>query len=198
MKWRATPALIAQVMDWSEPLRIGGHRVKMDARYYDTADGFLASIQAGLRLRLENDVGVCCLKCGGSANAEGLHVREEYECRASSIVEGLLGLAATDAPPLVCAALRQKGVIEICRVQFSRMALDVSIPTPSGEDLVVAELSFDHGTLCGNGRKAPLCEIELEFKSGDAQAFDALARAIASQFSLVPEPLSKLARAAAL
>ena len=40
-------------------------------------------------------------------------------------------------------------------------------------------------------------ELELELKSGDAAAFDAYAQALEQRFSLIPQPLSKLARAIA-
>lgn len=197
-KWDSDPSLQQQVLEWTEPLRIDGRKLEMDARYYDTADGLLAGLHAGLRLRLENGLGICCLKCGGHTDENGLHVREEYECPAATIADGLLGLAQTDAPPLIPAMLQQKGVVEICRIRFTRLALLLRQLDSDGELLVTAELALDYGTLYGSAHSAPLCEIELEYKSGDTQAFDALADELAATFGLVAQPLSKLARAAAL
>jgi asparagine synthetase B (glutamine-hydrolysing) len=41
----------------------------------------------------------------------------------------------------------------------------------------------------------PFEELELEFKSGDEAAFHRFAAQLSTRFSLVPQPLSKLARA---
>ncbi len=63
------------------------------------------------------------------------------------------------------------------------------------QDGMSAELAFDYGKMSANGRTAPLCEIELEHKSGPEEAFRALGQEIAQEFGLRPQPLSKLARA---
>ena len=57
------------------------------------------------------------------------------------------------------------------------------------------ELALDRGVLLGGGKEAPLCEVELELKSGSEETLVALAEAIAREFSLSPEPKSKFQRA---
>ena len=61
-----------------------------------------------------------------------------------------------------------------------------------------AELALDYGQMSAGGKSAPLCEIELERKGGSEEWFLALGQALAQEFSLKPQPLSKLARARAL
>ncbi len=60
------------------------------------------------------------------------------------------------------------------------------------------ELALDRGVLTGSGREKPLCEVEVELKSGDQEAADAFAQELVRQFSLKPEQASKQARALAL
>lgn len=191
MKWQADAAAQDAVAAWARPLCESETVFKMDARYYDTADGLLRAQKAGLRLRLENGRGVCCLKCGGGVLG-AQHTREEYECAAETVAAGLAALPAHGAPQALCQTLLARGVQEICQVRFTRRALLVR----KGE--MTAELALDCGTLSRDGRSSPLCEIELEHKSGDPAAFTALANALSDAFPLTPQPLSKLARAAAL
>jgi inorganic triphosphatase YgiF len=61
-----------------------------------------------------------------------------------------------------------------------------------------AELALDSGVLLGGGREIPLCEAELELKSGSKDAMIHYAQILACRFKLVPERKSKFRRAAAL
>ena len=65
-------------------------------------------------------------------------------------------------------------------------------------DGLTVELALDQGILLGGGKTVPLCEVEVELKSGTRQAADAFARYIAVRFGLVPESGSKFRRALAL
>lgn len=190
-KWKANAALQHAVAEWAEAHGAAEIRYEMDAHYYDTANGLLASQRAGLRLRLENGRGVCCLKCGGGVSGAA-HLREEYECSANSIETGIAALPGAGAPETLCRTLLEGGVTEICRVRFIRRAFTLQ------DAKMTAELALDCGTLSRQGQTAPLCEIELELKNGDETAFLAFGCALANIFSLLPEPKTKLARAAAL
>ena len=54
------------------------------------------------------------------------------------------------------------------------------------------------GDLMGAGRYAPLCELELELKSGAPDAMLALAQELEQQYRIQEERRSKFARARAL
>lgn len=163
---------------------------EMRATYYDTPDRTLRARKIGLRLRQENGVSVCCMKKrGGERTADGLHAHAEYECPASSIEEGLSTLPAQGADPVLCAELAHAGLIPICRTSFRRLA------RLADGGAFTAELAFDQGTLASGGRETPFSEIELELKSGDAAAFRAFGESLARMHGLMPQPLSKLARA---
>jgi inorganic triphosphatase YgiF len=60
------------------------------------------------------------------------------------------------------------------------------------------EIALDLGVLRGGEKEIPLCEVEVELKSGSQDAAVAFAEALAEKYALVPEPKSKFARAAAL
>ena len=80
----------------------------------------------------------------------------------------------------------------ICGARFPRLAKTLTLP-----DCTV-ELALDAGALMGGGRTEPLCEVEVELKSGSADAAEAFAAELARTFSLSPESRSKFARARAL
>ena len=50
----------------------------------------------------------------------------------------------------------------------------------------------------GGNRKSPLCEVEVELKTGPTELCDSFAKALAAQFSLEVEEKSKFCRALAL
>ncbi len=190
-KWDAFPSLQDVVLLWALDQGADGAKItEMDAQYFDTDQNELAEEKTALRLRRENETSVCCLKLRGTEAAEsGLHAHEEYECPASCLTEGLAALADAGAPIALCSRLRALPLAETCRITFSRYTVMMR------QDGMSAELAFDYGKMSANGRTAPLCEIELEHKSGPEEAFRALGQEIAQEFALRPQPLSKLARA---
>lgn len=161
-------------------------RVDMDSVYYDTIAGDFSAHHATLRLRRENGVCVCTLKTPLPDGSRG-----EWECAAQTIDEGVAALSVLGAPREILD-LAQSGLTAVCGARFTRLA--VEIPTADG----AAELALDRGVLHGGGREVPLCEIELEKKSGSDAATVALAQTLAAQYGLKPEKKSKFRRAADL
>ena len=60
------------------------------------------------------------------------------------------------------------------------------------------ELALDEGILFAGSKEIPLCEVEVEHKSGSQSATDALGRQLADIYNLQEEKKSKFARALAL
>ena len=60
------------------------------------------------------------------------------------------------------------------------------------------ELALDRGILLGGGKELPLCEVEVELKSGSEDAAVDFAMALRREFGLQPEKKSKFRRALAL
>lgn len=196
-KWKADDTRIAAVLEWASARSNGQSRtIRMRSRYYDTADRLLARQGVGLRLRQENDQSVCCMKIRGKAaddNADcGLRQRAEYQCNALTITEGLALLPTEGAPVALCREAAAAPLELICEVDFTRCAILIQ------HDNTVCEMACDRGEMRREDRRAPLCEIELEFVAGDEAVFHQIAAKLAGKLSLVPEPESKLARASQL
>ena len=60
------------------------------------------------------------------------------------------------------------------------------------------ELALDQGFLIGGNRELPLCEVEVELKSGTTDLCDRFAHDLAARFQLTTEAASKFSRALAL
>ena len=164
-------------------------RLEMEAMYYDTADNLIARCHGGLRLRRENETRVVCLKLAAESGFGGARkAREEYECTAPDIRTGIQNLPAAGAPQDICDCLLQANLIELGRTAFTRFWFLLSYQG------CTCELAFDYGKLTRNGRVGPICEMELELKSGSEADFDALAVQLQQEFDLKPQPLSKLVR----
>ena len=181
-KYAATPAILDAV---KESFPGEWVQLQMQTAYYDTPSGALSARRYTLRRRLENGVSVCTLKTpAGDA-------RREWETQCDSIEDAIAKLVAMGAPAHL-TELTREGLAHICGAAFTRMAQ--TLPIPGGS----VELALDRGTLLGGGKTEPLCELEVELKSGSPEVCDLFARDLAHRFALQPESKSKFARALAL
>ena len=183
LKYRATPEILEQV----KAAFPGNYTIyRMETAYYDTPAGELSARRWTLRCRRENDTHICTLKTPGQGSARG-----EWDTESGDIFAAVPILARLASQPEL-EQLAAKGLVNRCGARFTRMALPVALA--SGE----AELALDRGILLGGGKEIPLCELELELKSGSPEELTALAASVARRFRLEPEPKSKFARAKAL
>lgn len=181
-KFKATPEVLAAI---DNAFTGTATEIAMETTYYDTPSGALSARHYTLRRRLENGVSVCTLKAPvGSARGEW-----ETECEdIRAAVPKLLVLGC----PEELSSLTAEGLVPICSAKFTRLAKRVSLPDGT------VEIALDQGCLVGGNRKAPLCEVEVELKSGPTELCDSFAKALAAQFSLEVEEKSKFRRALAL
>lgn len=165
----------------------GGTLIPMTTTYYDTKDGSLSGRRWTLRHRQEGSSQVCTLKTPGS---DGIS-RGEWECDCDCITDAIAYLAkASGHSELI--SLTEGGLIATCGARFQRIAIPVQIGESS------AEIALDQGELLGGGRSAPLCECEIELKSGNKEDILAFAAKIAETYHMKQELRSKFARAKAL
>lgn len=160
--------------------------IQMETTYFDTTDGALSARKITLRLRSENGVSICTLKCPLADGSKG-----EWECPAEDIHAGLTALARLGAP-LQALALAKGDLQIVCGARFTRRAVNVA--TADG----MAELAVDSGVLLGGGKEIPLSEVEVELKSGSDEAMLAFAARLAQIYGLQPEKKSKFRRALSL
>ncbi|MBE7001123.1 MAG: CYTH domain-containing protein [Ruminococcaceae bacterium] len=159
--------------------------ISMETVYYDTPSGALSARRYTLRRRLENGVSVCTLK------APAGDARGEWETE-NVFIENAVAELVADGAPEELKQLVQEGIYPICGAKFTRLTKTIV------SECFAVELALDHGYLFGGGQKEPLCEVELELKSGDKEIFDCYVQGIAKKFSLEEEKRSKFARALAL
>ena len=179
-KFRAEPQAQAAILASLQEKTL---RIAMETTYYDTPSGQLAARRYTLRTRLENGVCVCTLKTPGIGGS-----RQEWEVRCDGIEDGVNMLCKLETPAELPALLKE-GLVQVCGARFVRIAATIE------RDGCTAELALDQGVLTGGGREIPLCEVEVELKSGSQEACDRYADELARRFCLEQEPKSKFRRA---
>ena len=136
------------------------------------------------RARERGGTAVYTVKTPGEGCARG-----EWECEAASPEEAAKKLASLGAPREIA---ERAAFPVICGARFTRTAI-----TLRREDAVI-ELAFDLGELTAPGASAPVCELELELKSGPLAPMTALLGEIMQTYGLRELKKSKYARARAL
>lgn len=179
LKFGATEDALAAIRnmwpDWEE--------ISMETTYFDTAAGDLSAKKCTLRHRLENGKSVCTLKT--PAAGHGRFEWEKEQVWSEETAGELFRMASVSAIPFEKLSVR-------CGARFTRLAKMLKIPG------CTVEIALDSGILLGGNRQSPLCELEVEVKSGDEAAASAWAMKLAETYGLKPERLSKFARASAL
>ena len=160
--------------------------ITMETTYYDTPAGDIRRLRWTLRCRRENGISICALKTPGEGFGHG-----EWEVTCDRIENAINRLLGKGAPEQLYG-FAQTGLSPVCGARFTRLAGLIDAPG------CTVELALDEGVLLGGGKEQPLCEIEVELKSGSEEAAAAFAIALAQEYGLRPETRSKIARAMAL
>ncbi|MDD3164237.1 MAG: CYTH domain-containing protein [Oscillospiraceae bacterium] len=156
----------------------------MDTTYFDL-DAYYRERHWVLRMRWENGVPIVTMKMPGDDQT----FRYEWECQAQSPAEAIPQLIKQGAPEELSNIKQFK---TLCSAHFTRTAVSLL-----RQDATI-ELACDRGVLIGGAKTAPVCEVELELKSGPATALLPLEYYLTLNYNLHIEPLSKFARALAL
>lgn len=180
LKYTATAAAQDGILD---QVRGVWQTISMETTYYDTPSGSLSQRRCTLRHRLENGKHVCTVKTPLGDTARG-----EWETESDSIASAIPELCKLGAPADL-EALTAEGLREVCGARFTRKACT----TQFGSALV--EIALDRGILFSGSREIPLCELEVELKSGSREDAVAFARVLAKKYGLEPQPKSKFRRA---
>ncbi|MBD3894634.1 CYTH domain-containing protein [Halomonas sp. ML-15] len=158
--------------------------------YFDTPDGDLERARVALRIRRVDGRCLQTLKTSG-AGSGGLSQRGEWEWPIDGPELDLDGLAALlpmrDLDAATLGALTPR-----FRTDFQRRTWQLRHPDSH------IELAVDEGEIVAAGRRAEICELELELKDGTVAALWQLAESLAEQVALRPAQASKAARGAAL
>jgi inorganic triphosphatase YgiF len=161
-----------------------------DTAYFDTKDGIVRRAGYSLRVRKADGKYVQAVKHKPAA-AAGLFVRREWEAGIAGLALDDAALAKTPLKKLLEA--EEAGPLKLqVRSKFRR-----TIWLVTRKDSVI-EVVLDEGTVTAGKAESPLCELELELKSGKPRALFALAGEIGAALPLRLGVLSKAERAYAL
>lgn len=155
-------------------------------RYFDTPDFALGDLGLALRLRRIGRRWIQTLKSEGDRHG-GLSVRAEYETPVPGNT-----LAFSRFPPAALALIPQtliKQLEPMFETRFTRTAWLVR--TRSGAKI---EVALDIGEVRAGAHTRPLCEVELELKSGRPEALLDWALTVTKQINLLPLDFSKAER----
>lgn len=152
--------------------------------YYDTPDQQLKSLKMALRVRRLGDQWIQTLKSAGASSVGGLTQRGEWEWELQSseldvaIVKNLLpeGMDLSTLSP-------------VFSTNFTRYICMIS------RQASLVEIALDQGEVVAGQYRAPICELELELKSGHVSILYQLATEIAEQVAVRIGVKSKAQRA---
>jgi triphosphatase len=150
--------------------------VRQVTTYFDTPEGLLRKAGYTLRLRRRGPSWVQTVKHRGGESG-GFSSRAEWERK---VAKGALDFAALKTTP-VGALLSKREARRLETVSETRVERTIWRVARGGSEI---EIILDEGEVASGSRREPVCEVELELKSGERAALFALAREIASAVPL--------------
>lgn len=182
LKYRADAAVLRKIQE-----KYGNFvPILMETSYYDVPSRALEERRWMLRLRRENGVSLATLKTPLPDGSRG-----EWEAPAQSVDQALPLLLQQGAPQEL-EKLLAPGPVLTCAARFTRLARSLTV------EGAVVELALDQGAFLAGEKQQSFAELEVELKQGREDCAAAFAQALAEEYRLSPEPLSKVQRATAL
>ena len=185
LKLDLDPSAVARLM--CHPLLAGAlaKTEELDSVYFDTDRHALHKDGFSLRIRHIGDRRVQTIKAD-QGTAAGLFVRPEWEREIDGDVPVLDGASGPLAKRIKPAILDR--IVPVFRTIVTRTTLTIIV------DGSKIELSLDRGEIVSTGGPRPLCEVELELKTGHPAALFALARQLDAAAPMRLGVLSKAER----
>ncbi|SJN53126.1 CYTH domain protein [Vibrio ruber DSM 16370] len=165
------------------------HRCReLENTYFDTPDNWLRQHDIGLRIRCSDGVYVQTVKTSGRVVA-GLHQRPEYNAEHDSNTPSLSLHPQEIWPEGRSPEQLEAELHPLFSTDFTREQWLVGMPDGSQ-----IEVAFDQGKVQAGELEDPICEVELELKSGQTDALFSLARTLSDEGGVRLGNLSKAAR----
>ena len=158
----------------------------LDNIYYDTPALVLKRSGVVVRRRRQGGVWLQTVKCAGTV-AAGLAARPEWESPFSGDFD-FSGIDDASVRHLLDNPAVRAELLPAFQTLFRRTTWHF----PG------VLLMLDRGWIIADGRREPICEVELELDGGDLADLFSLADALAMRCPLLPAPLSKAERGFAL
>lgn len=166
--------------------------------YHDTPDQRLRQQKVALRVRRQTSGDpskvqwILTLKTAGTS-VGGLSQRGEWEAPLRNATPRLAALQGTP-----WASLDPDGSLwpQLEPAFITTCTRTLWLLRQRGGSVI--EVALDVGEILAGGRRAPICELELELKAGPPEALHALARQLAETVAVLPGQASKAERGYAL
>lgn len=160
--------------------------------YYDTPQLELHQHNVALRLRCQGRQWVQTLKTGGM-EAGALQRRVEFEVDVTDGVLDVDWLTRLDLEEFAGGQLPTTALGIMFTTEFERK---FALVEPAAGTSI--EVCVDDGAIVAGRRRLPICEVELELKTGELAPLFDLARQLATVPGVKIEPISKAQRGYAL
>jgi len=165
---------------------------RLFSAYYDTPKRALQNAGAALRLRREGGRWIQTVKSEGRV-AGGLHQRVEHEVEVAAQLPSFPAMAEAGLGELAADRRVREALTIVFTTEFNRTS--TLLRRAAGK---VVEVSLDRGVIAAGDRREPICEIELELKSGTPRCLFDLALEIAAALPVRLDNRSKAQRGYAL
>jgi inorganic triphosphatase YgiF len=165
---------------------------RLFSAYYDTPERALKAVGAALRLRRQSGRWLQTVKSDGHA-AGGLHRRVEHEFEVAAQLPSFPAMAEAGLGELVADRRLREALTVAFTTEVHRTS---ALLRPAAGKVV--EVSLDRGVIAAGDRHEPICEIELELKSGTPRCLFDLALEIAAALPVGLDNRSKAERGYAL
>ena len=185
LKLEVLPADIEQLTTAASQVSGAVHTTMLTSVYFDTPDQMLHQAGVSLRVRHDGDRRIQTVKVDASRGA-GLFDRPECEFEIEGDTPDL-----DDARSELAARFGKKVMKRIRPVFRSDVTRTKMLAVV---DDAAIEFVIDQGTVVADNVSAPICEIELELKSGGLSALFALARRLGEAGAVRLGVLSKAER----
>lgn len=197
LKLGLTPDAVSTLL--RHPLLIGTPRQQHLANtYFDTENLALTEQKVAVRERQANGLTLLTVKTAGKS-VNGLSQRQEWEATTRPGAFDFRALMG-DTPLAHALSDLAPQLVPVFTTDFERLSW--RIPVQADADTSMVEVALDRGTIAverqGRTAQIPICELELELKTGDASALHDLAGQLQQCVSLTPKDESKAARGYAL
>ena len=189
IKMMLLPGDIAPMKNFIKSLYLLNNKqiIHMTAYYYDTADHSLSHNMLTYRVRKENSRYIATIK-GKPQTINFITNRLEINRPVNSIKADINVFSDIELIPALADIVKDNTLTPLVTNNFKRQQYLLFINNSK------IELVIDTGFIYAGIYKAPICELELELKSGQADDLLLLATTLQKKFSLKPSLSSKFSR----
>ena len=159
-------------------------KIEMKAVYYDTESGFFRQHKIAYRIRQENKSIVATYK-SGKVNKNGVFERIEVNRIVKTLNPDLSVFADEENIWEILKNVDNSRFEAIVITDFMRECIVLSWKNSQ------IEMALDLGKITGKNKNLPICEVELELKSGSEEDLLSLKDELIRKFNIEPSSVSK-------